>query len=301
MKPRGLDWLLGLAAPPALKQWEDFVDSCRTERTRVEQENERLQKPESEVRKDFFHWLWNAEDPETGRRGYDLNELYGELELLIVAGSDTTSIVMSAMMFYLSHYPDIQKKLAREIRSTFSSYDEIKSGPKLQSCKYLRVVIQEACRMNTPVPAEPARTVLPGGTHVDGEYFPEGTKVSIGMYCLSYNPEIYPEPFRYRPERWIVDEKDPASAAKVEAAENAFCAFSFGSRGCVGKNLAWLEMSVVMAKMIYMFEIQKDPNSNLGGGSPDGRPGRREVNQYQLYEVFVALRDGPMVHLHRRE
>ena len=86
--------------------------------------------------------------------------------------------------------------------------------------------------MNAPVPAEPARTVMAGGTTVDGDFFPEGTKISIGMYCLSYNREIYPEPFKFSPERWIVDEKDPSSRAKVEAAESAFCAFSFGSRGC---------------------------------------------------------------------
>jgi len=283
-----------------MANWEAFINRCRTERTLIEQENENLEKPESDVRKDFFHWLWNAVDPETGRRGYDINELYGELELLIIAGSDTTSAVMSAMVFYLARNLDVQAKLTNEVRSTFSKPDDITSGPELQSCKYLRAFIQEVCRMNGPVPAEPARTVLPGGTTVDDHYFPEGLKVSVGLYCLSYNPDIYPEPFKCKPERWIVDEKDPASAAKVEQAESAFCAFSFGSRGCVGKNLAWLEMSVVMAKLVHRFEVRQDPKSTLGGGSPDGRPGRREVDQFQLYEVFVALRDGPMVQLHHR-
>lgn len=232
MKPRGLDYLMSLAAPPALKNWEGFVDSCRTERTKVQDQYEKEEKPASEQRKDFFHWLWHAVDPETGRKGYDLNELYGELELLIVAGSDTTSIVMSAMLFYLARNPEIQVKLAEEVRSVFAKPEDIVGGAQLQSCKYLKAFIQEACRMNAPVPAEPARTVMAGGTHVDGQYFPEGLKVSIGMYCLSYNPEIYPEPFKFRPERWIVDEKNPKSAAEVERAESGFCAFSFGSRGC---------------------------------------------------------------------
>ncbi|KAI7230270.1 hypothetical protein KC330_g7052 [Hortaea werneckii] len=299
LKPRGLDYLINLAAPPALKNWENFVGRCRTERSRVQDEYERQEKPEAEQQKDFFYWFWHAIDPETGRKGYDLNELYGELELMIVAGSDTTSIVMSAMLFYMARNPDIQAKLAAEVRSTFTEAGEIKAGAQLSSCKYLRAFIQEACRMNAPVPAEPARTVMAGGTTVDGEFFPEGTKISIGMYCLSYNREIYPEPFKFSPERWIVDEKDPASRAKVEAAESAFCAFSFGSRGCIGKNLAWLEMSIVMAKLVHRFEVKQDPASkNLGGGAADKVEGRRDPDQYQLYEAFVALRDGPTVQFH---
>lgn len=208
------------------------MDKCRTERTQVQMEYEKQQVPESEQQKDIFHWLWYAKDPETGRKGYDLNELYGELELMIVAGSDTTSIVMSAMLFYLSRNPEVQSRLSDEVRAAFASAADVKSGADLQSCRYLRAFIQEACRMNAPVPAEPARTVLPGGTTVDGQYFPEGSKVSVGTYCLSYNPEIYPEPFKFKPERWILDPSKPESLAEVDRAESGFCAFSYGSRGC---------------------------------------------------------------------
>lgn len=195
-------------------------------------EYEKSEKPEEEQHKDFFHWLWHATDPETGRKGYDLQELYGEIELLIVAGSDTTSIVMSAMMFYLVRNPDMQAKLAEEVRTVFAKPGDIEGGAQLQSCKYLRAFIQEACRMNGPVPAEPARTVLPGGTTVDGNYYPEGLKVSVGTYCISYSPEVFPEPFSFRPERWIVDETNSKSADEVALAESGFVAFSFGSRGC---------------------------------------------------------------------
>ncbi|KAF2770283.1 benzoate 4-monooxygenase cytochrome-like protein P450 [Teratosphaeria nubilosa] len=297
LRPRGLDWLLTKAAPPAAKKWESFVNKCLTERTQAELEAEAVGKKESEKRKDFFHWLWDAVDPVTGKTGYSRDELYGEMELLIIAGSDTSSIAMAGMIFYLARNPEVQDKLAKEIRSVFSSYDEIQGGAKLQSCKYLRAFLHEGCRMSGPIPAEPARTVLPGGTQVDDQWFPEGTKVSVGFYCLSNNKDVYPEPFKFRPERWIADENDPKSVAQVQQAEAAFCAFSAGSRGCVGKNLAWLEMLLVIAKLVYRFQVKQDPGNNLGGGSPDGRPGRREENQYQLFEAFVALRDGPVVQL----
>jgi cytochrome P450 len=68
----------------------------------MEDDIEKKPKAGKDIRKDFFYWLFNAVDPETGERGYSLDELYGECELLTIAGSDTTSIVLSAAFFYLS-------------------------------------------------------------------------------------------------------------------------------------------------------------------------------------------------------
>lgn len=297
LKPRGLDKLISLAAPAALVGWETFVAKCLQDRTMVEEEVRASKKPESEVRKDFFYYLFDAKDPETGA-GYTMEELYSESELLIIAGSDTTSIVMSAMVFYLARNPAIQARLAAEISSTFSGINEIQSGSKLQDCKYLKAFIQEASRMTPPIAAEPARQVRPGGTVVDGNFFPEGTKLSTGLYCLSYNEEVYPEPFKFRPERWIVGEG--ATPESLALAEAGFCAFSTGSRGCVGKNLAWLEMMIVMAKLVWNFELKQDETNSLGAGDANGPFGRREVEQYQIKDAFVAMRDGPMVQFRKR-
>ncbi|KAF2733358.1 cytochrome P450 [Polyplosphaeria fusca] len=297
MKPRGLDWLMAVIAPPAIKSWQDFVDKCLADRTKVEQQLEVSPKPEGEVRKDFFHWLFKAVDPETGERGYDLNELYAESELLIIAGSDTTSIVMSAMMFYLVRNPTVQSTLEHEILSTFSSYDDIASGPRLNSCKYMHAFITEAMRMCPPVAAELSREVMPGGTCVDGHFIPAGMQCSTGMYCLSYNKDYFPSPTTFRPERWLVEHSGEDA---VTRAEGAFCSFSSGSRGCVGKNLAWLEMKIVLAKLIFRFEVRRQEGNNLGGGDVNARLGRRNVDQYQTYDLFVSGRDGPVVQVKPR-
>lgn len=302
MKPRGLDWLLTIASPPAVVQWQNFVDKCLADRTKVQKDQESHPKPDQEVRKDFFYWLFKAEDPVTGKPGYTLDELFGECELLTIAGSDTTSIVLSSAFFYLARRQDVQAKLAKEIRATFSSYDEIRSGSKLHSCKYLTAFLNEALRMTPPVSAEPARRVLQGGMTVDGHYIDEGLHVSTGFYCLSFNEKTYPEPFNFRPERWIVaDDKSVGSSPEsVAAAHEAFCAFSYGSRGCVGKNLAWMEMRLVIAKTMWTFEVKADPTDKLGGGDPQGKPGRQREDEYQTYEMFVSNRKGPVVQLRKR-
>jgi len=302
MKPRGLDKLLEVASPPVVKKWQDFVEGCLEKRSAVEHELEKNPKPEGEVRKDFFHWLFKAVDPETGKRGYSEHELFAECELLTIAGSDTTSVVMSAAFFYLARRPEVQAKIAQEVKSVFSSYDEIKSGTKIMSCKYLTAFLNEAMRMTPPVAAEPSREVLPGGTTVGDHYFPAGLHVSTGLYCLSYNENVFPEPFKFSPERWIVDEtgKGGPSAESVALAENGFCAFSYGTRGCVGKNLAWLEMRLVIAKTLWMYEVRPDPENRLGGGNRNGKPGRQTEDQYQIYDIFVAGRKGPMLQMRKR-
>lgn len=281
-----------------MQNWYDFVDDCLGKRTAKQRELEEKPKPEAEVRKDFFHWLFNAKDPETGT-GYSLPELYAECELLIVAGSDTTAIVLSAAYFYLSRNPDIQERLAREIAATFGSYDEIKAGLKIQSCTYLTALLMEAMRMTPPVAAEPGREVMEGGTTINGNYFPEGTQLSTAFWAMHYNPEYYPEPLQFRPERWIVGEAG-STTESVALAESAFCAFSAGSRGCVGKNMAWLEMRIVIAKTLWKFEMKQDSVNKLGGGNVNAGPGRHEEGQYQTYEMFVSNRKGPIVQLKER-
>lgn len=111
MKPRGLDRVLKYAVPADLKNWQAFVAKNLHERTRKEQALKESSDPEGSARKDFFHYLFNARDPETGKQGYDLGELWGECELLTIAGSDTTAIVTAAMTFYLARNPPIQAKL----------------------------------------------------------------------------------------------------------------------------------------------------------------------------------------------
>lgn len=263
---------------------------------------EDVQKGIRPERKDFFHYLFGAKDPETGKLGYNLHELYGECEVLTIAGSDTTSTVTAAMTFYLARNPRIQEKLAQEILANYSSVSDITGGLQLHDCKYMRAFIYEALRVTPPVPAELAREVRAGGTTVDGQFFPPGTLLSTCLYALSFNKDVYPDPFVFRPERWLTKEDDPegSSPEEVALAESGHCAFSTGTRGCVGKNMAWMEMQIVLAKMIHTFEMRPDASNDTGAGNPKFVEGRRETGQYQLYDAFVAMRDGPYIQFKRR-
>lgn len=304
LKPRGLDWFLENFAPADIRSWGSWVDHALEERTRSEEET-RLGKEETEARKDFFHYIFQTLDKDTGDFGYTKDELWEECQLLVIAGADTTAIVLAGLLFYLVRRADIQTRLADEVLAAFNTAEEIAPGPKLQSCVFLRAVINEGLRMTPPVAGVLDREVLPGGAVIEGQFFPAGVRIGTSPYGLGYSKDIFENPSEFRPERWVVGDKGPdgklVSQETVHEQERALSAFSAGSRGCIGKNLAWMEMALVLAKVVFKFEIRRDPSNNLGGGDPhNGRPGRRNPDQYQTYDVFVSSRDGPMVQLKKR-
>jgi cytochrome P450 len=99
----------------------------------------------------------------------DTMKLLSETGLLVVAGSDTTSIILSALFFSLSRSERIYNKLVREIRTTFKSVDEIRSGTTLYACQYLRACVDEAMRFSPTGGSEMPREAGPGGVTVNGE------------------------------------------------------------------------------------------------------------------------------------
>ncbi|KAM7213830.1 Cytochrome P450 [Rhypophila decipiens] len=245
-----------------------------------------------------------AHDIDTGGGGgIRVGQLWTEALFFFPAGGDTTSTALSAMFFYLSRNPDVYKKLADEVRSTFTSGIDIQGGPRLSSCRYLRACIDENLRMSPPVPGTLWRELIseeaakPNAAPflVDGHVIPPGTQVGVNIYTLHHNPEYFPDPFIFSPERWLVhDEK------QLKRMNSAFAAFSLGARGCAGKAMAYLEMSLVVAKTLWYFDFEK-ADGELGGagaGVPSPRNmriGRGRPEEFQLYDIFSSTHDGPVL------
>jgi cytochrome P450 len=291
LKPRGLDKAFGELMPRNIKHYVQFVAKCVAERLEQVQTTETLQ--QESTRKDMLHYLFHAVDPETGHRGYSQADILEEADMLTVAATDTTAATIAAAFFYIVRNALAYSKLRDEIRSTFQSMDDVKLGPQLKSCKYLHAVINETLRMSPAGANEFPREVLNGGVRVEAEFFPRGVNVGCGMWALFHDANIYKSPFEFRPERWIVG--DGISEEDVAIAERAFAPFSLGIRGCPGKGLALMEMSIVLARLFYCYEFRLAPNDRTGEGDVGMKWGRRDSGQYQTRDAFVPLRDGPYV------
>ncbi|KAI6083178.1 cytochrome P450 [Hypoxylon rubiginosum] len=257
-------------------------------------------------RRDFFYHLLKAKDPETGM-GFATPELWGESNLLIIAGSDTTSTAMAATLFYLVRNQAALQTSSKEVRMKFSDVEEICQGQALNSCAYLRACIDEAMRMSPSVGGILPREVLKGGITIDGEFIPAGTVVGTPHYTIHHNSAYYPRPFSYLPERWIAGSHKSfgygggvIAEDDVTLAQSAFCPFSVGPRGCIGKGLAYIEMMTTLARVLYLYDLRKSAGFDPAEGNPDLEWGRQRVDEFQLIDQFTSLKDGPMVEFRKR-
>ncbi|KAL7271877.1 hypothetical protein RUND412_005340 [Rhizina undulata] len=236
-------------------------------------------------RKDFFGCLLSAR--ELDKSAYSMNELLAESRLLIIAGSDTTATLIAGSMLYLTRNPSIKEKLMAEVRSTFNSLDDIRLGKTIDSCHYLKACIEETLRMSPSAPGILQRVVLPGGLRIGDTFIPPGVEVGVASYSIHRNPKYFEDPLTYRPERWLKEDGNGLDLNMY----GAFAPFSIGSRGCIGKRVAYIEAELTLARLMWAFEAKY-----VSGGVEDRIPN----DEYMLVDHFSAQRDGPVVEFEKR-
>lgn len=172
-------------------------------------------------------------------------ELTAHSSTLVIAGGETIATFFAAVTYYLLTTPEAYGKLRMEIRARYKSYDEIDSTTA-QQLPYLQAVISEGLRMYPPG-AQGFPRVCPGAM-IDGQYVPAGAEVYTSAWTVTHDPQYFHEPMSFKPERWL----DPNCADVKDASQP----FSLGPRGCLGRNFAYVEMSLLLAKLHYMYDME---------------------------------------------
>ncbi|KAI9686867.1 MAG: hypothetical protein M1822_002620 [Bathelium mastoideum] len=217
-------------------------------------------------------------------------ELVSEASLLIIAGSDTASAALANTMFHLLNNPTTLSTLSLEILSQFQDLDEIVPGKKLTECSYLRGCIDESLRLSPPVPGLMPREVLPGGLQIGEDFFPAGTDVGVPHYSVHHNPEIFKNPYKFDPERWRAQPTEPGARADLRALQSAFCAFSQGPRDCIGKRMAYMEMTIVLARLVWLYEMRLASSAGDGSGSIQDNPNDDSTHQPNALDAESELK-----------
>ncbi|KAF2196197.1 cytochrome P450 [Delitschia confertaspora ATCC 74209] len=191
----------------------------------------------------------HKEDPET----FKISDVYQVCLASIGAGSDTTSISLCAIFWYLLKTPRALAKLKEEV-------DEMTTSGKIshpvtfldaQAMPYMQAVIKEAIRLHSATGLPLGRVVPKGGAKVAGKYFTEGSVVGINTWVAHYNTDMFgDDAATFRPERWLEDKE------KAQVMERYYIAFGHGSRTCVGKNISLMEISVLVPNLIRRFEFE---------------------------------------------
>lgn len=127
MKPRGLDSLLESVSPKQVLEFYSFVEANVTRRKKEEEILQNSGKADKEGRKDIFHYLFNTKD-DMGNPAYSTDELHAEANLLIIAGSDTTSTTMVGFWFVIFHSNSQSFKEPETKNMFFVGFDSLLNG-----------------------------------------------------------------------------------------------------------------------------------------------------------------------------
>ncbi|KAG6907279.1 hypothetical protein DXG01_009584 [Tephrocybe rancida] len=209
-------------------------------------------------KKDLFHHLIDEDGISTNPP--TVTEVVSDGALAIIAGADTTSSAITNLIYFLLSNPTTYKRLQAEIDT---HGDDVMDYAKQAHMPYLNAALNESMRLFPPVLSGSQRYAETGaviGTH----YVPGGTSTFVPFYCLHRDARYFsPSPNAFIPERWLSPEqqtllepgifKDPSANTLNPA---AFIPFSFGPSNCVGKNLAWMEMRMLVCLLVQRYEMR---------------------------------------------
>lgn len=185
-----------------------------------------------------------------------------------------TELPANAIAFTL-HQLSLPKNQAilSTLRSSLSSLPKTSnSGPdfesqlpslaNLEKCAYLTAIIKESLRLSSLIPGRLPRVIPAGGLVIPNlieRPLPGGTVLTSSAYILHMNPEIFVEPEKFCPERWLEEVEE-----RRYDLEEYLVPFSVRRRNCIGRHLAVAEMRLVVAALVGGFEFWVEKGDGLG-------------------------------------
>ncbi|KAI1132297.1 cytochrome P450 monooxygenase [Nemania abortiva] len=183
-----------------------------------------------------------------GQPAMSYQQLLDNADLLIGAGSETTATTLSGITSLLCAHPDVYAKMYNEVKTTFATEEEI-TLLSVQSLDYMKAVIDEGLRIYPAAGGTSPRVMAEGGGTIDGIYLPAGTIIDLWHWSTYHDPANFKDPESFIPERWLGDPRFDSDD------KEAFQPFSLGGRNCIGKNLAYSEMKLILARLTWNYDI----------------------------------------------
>ncbi|TVY23255.1 Cytochrome P450 monooxygenase [Lachnellula hyalina] len=251
--------ILGYMVPPSVRRGADAHEEC----TKVKLDR-RLAK--SNPKPDMITPLLETLNTPSG---VTYTELRKAIIDIIIGATDTITLALGAMVYFLSHNQDVFTRLTYEIRMTFSTSADI-TNDHVKQLPYLNAAITEMLRLSPPIPGFLRRIVPPAGCFIGGSYVPRNTIVSYDLWAGGHSAENFFRPNEFLPERYLANPPDEFKNDK----RKGYQPFSFGPRNCIGKNLALLEVRLIISKLLWEFnlELQEESRDWIQHGAFDRPP-----------------------------
>ncbi|KAK1595306.1 benzoate 4-monooxygenase cytochrome p450 [Colletotrichum navitas] len=179
---------------------------------------------------------------------------------LFAAGTETVSWALAVVTYHLLTKPELLEKATAEVSKAVDASGQLPSWTALEKLPYLDAVIHEGLRLSYGLATRTARVPIGEDLVYRGEWTPEGSRspteleyviprgYAIGMSAVivHHDESVYPDSHAFVPERWLDEE-----GQHRKDLDRALLAFSKGSRGCLGINLAYCELHLLLGLLIH--------------------------------------------------
>jgi cytochrome P450 len=191
--------------------------------------------------------LIHARDEDGTRLTED--ELIGQANLLFLAGHETTANALTWTLFLLSQHPQVLADLHDELSGKL--HGDPPTVEQMAELPLLERVIKESMRLLPPVPLGSRTATKP--TELGPYLLPQWTEIVFSQYHTHHAADLYPEPERFRPDRWL----------GLNPSAYEYIPFGGGPRLCVGAAFAMMEMKVVLPLLLQRYRLELVPGARI--------------------------------------
>lgn len=189
----------------------------------------------------IFHEVRGSDIPDSEK---DPERLWQEGMVVVGAGTVTTAWTLSVATFHILSNQSIRDRLVEELQTVFPGNASTLSLSELERLPYLTACIQETLRVSDAVTGRMPRTALES-LEVDGTVIPPGVEISMNNVFVHHDPDIFSEPYEFRPDRWLENPR----------LDHYMVAFAKGARACLGINLAYAELYMALGGIFRRFGV----------------------------------------------
>ncbi|KAF2188496.1 cytochrome P450 [Zopfia rhizophila CBS 207.26] len=197
----------------------------------------------------IFHDIINSNLPASDK---SVDRLTEEASSVVGAGTETTKWVLTVGTFHLLDNGPVLARLKAELAEAMPDSSKILPYSDLEKLPYLSAVIQESLRMSYGQVQGMPRINRLHPWKFNEWVIPPGVLVSMDAYSVHSNETVFPNARAFQPERWFNNPTGPGG----RPLSHYLTSFGKGSRGCLGKELAYMELFVAIATLFRRFEME---------------------------------------------
>ncbi|KAL4230411.1 Cytochrome P450 3A4 [Mactra antiquata] len=226
---------------------------------------------------DLLKLMMDTQMNTNGEHGISVNKTFEQMKqdgmsdedivingiIMLAAGYDTTSSLLTWITYYLALYPDHQVRLYEEIQQIVGTNHRDVTFDDIMKMEFLEMFMQETLRLKSPAGRFNRQPKV--DVEIKGLKFKKGDDITIGTHGIHSNPLYWPDPDKFDPERFAPENKH-------KIIPYSYLPFGAGPRNCVGMKLALAEAKMVIVHLLQRMRVLKSskftdpPKMRSGGG-----------------------------------